>query len=630
MSAGNLLVRRWAPAVGFAGVLCAVGIGVTRTRGGEARAARTAAAPAAVEAADACATDVAGAPEPGPGPASAHERGNLDDPFVAPVDLPAAVQKEPAAQLARGDTLLRVGAIDQAARAYRRVIAIEPDNLRAHQRLRRAAIEAGRTELLPDMSVRLVDLYLAAGDRETAGRRLEELIALEPTHPERERLERALGRIGERADSGGLHLLSRLRSLLGILVLLAIAFALSNNRRKVKHRIVAWGLGLQLIFAITILWTPPGRAVFDVGRAVVDRILRFTHDGAGFLFGGLHRGLTAGATTGPVQVVDGATGDYVNLGLIFAFHILPTIIFFGSLMTVLYHLGAIQRVVRGVAWVMQKTMGTSGAESLCAAGNIFVGQTEAPLVVKPYIAEMTVSELMAVMTGGFATVAGSVLAAYALYGIDAGHLLAASVMSAPAALVIAKIIYPETDTSRTAPGAAHDPDKTTANVIDAAASGAADGMRLALNIAAMLMAFIAIIAMLNYGLGLVGGLVGFPELSLQVIFGVLFAPLAWCMGVDTPDLLAFGNLLGTKIALNEFVAYVDLGALKHQMSERSFTIATYALCGFANFSSIGIQIGGISAIAPERRSDLARIGLKAMIGGALASWLTACVAGILV
>jgi CNT family concentrative nucleoside transporter len=208
-----------------------------------------------------------------------------------------------------------------------------------------------------------------------------------------------------------------------------------------------------------------------------------------------------------------------------------------------------------------------------------------------------------------------VLAAYALYGIDAGHLLAASVMSAPAALVVAKIIYPETDTPQTLAGAEHDPAKATANVIDAAAAGAADGMRLALNIAAMLMAFIAIIAMLNFGLGLVGGWIGFPELSLQAIFGVVFAPLAWCMGVDTSDLLAVGNLLGTKIALNEFVAFVDLGALKPQMSERSFAIATYALCGFANFSSIGIQIGGLSGIAPERRSDLARIGLKAMLGG---------------
>ncbi|MEE8409699.1 MAG: nucleoside transporter C-terminal domain-containing protein, partial [Myxococcota bacterium] len=243
--------------------------------------------------------------------------------------------------------------------------------------------------------------------------------------------------------------------------------------------------------------------------------------------------------------------------------------------------------------------------------------------------DMTMSELMAVMTGGFATVAGSVLAAYVRFGIDPKHLLAASVMSAPAALVVAKIMFPETNTPKTAGGALSDPERDTANVVDAAAAGAADGMRLALNVAAMLMAFIALIAMLNWGLGTAGALVGFPALSLKLVFGLAFSPLAWCMGADTADLLNVGNLLGTKIALNEFVAFVDLGHLKHQMTPRSYTIATYALCGFANFSSIGIQIGGISGIAPKRRSDLARIGLKAMIGGAIASWLTACVAGML-
>jgi CNT family concentrative nucleoside transporter len=325
---------------------------------------------------------------------------------------------------------------------------------------------------------------------------------------------------------------------------------------------------------------------------------------------------------------DGTSGDLAGLGLVFAFHVLPTIIFFGALMSVLYHLNVVQVVVRGIAWVMQRAMKTSGAESLSVAGNIFVGQTEAPLLIKPYVGDMTMSELMAVMCGGFATIAGGVLAAYVRFGIDAGHLLAASVMSAPAALVCAKLLWPETETPKTAGGAVQRIEKTTANLIDAAATGAADGLRLAANVAAMLIAFIALIALLNGALGAVGSLLD-ADLSLRSIFGVVFYPLSWCMGVSPQDLTAFGNLLGTKIAINEFVAYVELGAEKATMTPRSFTIATYALCGFANFSSIGIQIGGISAIAPTRRTDLARLGLKAMIGGAAASWLTACVAGIL-
>ena len=329
-----------------------------------------------------------------------------------------------------------------------------------------------------------------------------------------------------------------------------------------------------------------------------------------------------------MEYIDGMSGDPRGLGYIFAFHVLPTIIFFGALMSVLYHLNIVQTVVRGVAWVMQKTMGTSGAESLSAAGNIFVGQTEAPLLIKPYVPEMTRSELMAVMCGGFATVAGGVLAAYVRFGISAGHLISASVMSAPAALVVAKILYPEKEVAKTADGAQAEFEKGTTNVIDAAATGAADGLKLALNVAAMLLAFIALIALLNGILGWVGGWFGL-SLSIKTIFGWMFYPLSWCMGVDNQDLLSFGNLLGTKIAINEFVAYVELGALHHQMTPRSFTIATYALCGFANFSSIGIQIGGISAIAPGRRMDLAKIGLKAMIGGAIASWITACIAGIL-
>lgn len=291
-----------------------------------------------------------------------------------------------------------------------------------------------------------------------------------------------------------------------------------------------------------------------------------------------------------------------------------------------------------MAWIMAKTMGTSGAESLSAAGNIFVGQTEAPLLIRPYVSEMTRSELMAIMVGGFATIAGGVMAAYVRFGVDAGHLMAASVMSAPAALVVAKIIFPEVEESKTRGFVKLDAEKKTANIIDAAASGASDGLRLAVNVGAMLMAFIALIAMINFFLGKIDDIVNFItfhhtdfawDLSLRKIFGILFAPIAFVMGVDLKDVFQFGNLLGTKISINELVAYVELTSLKGVISERSFIIGTYALCGFANFSSIAIQIGGIGSIAPNRKSDLAKIGIKAMLGGAIASWLTATIAGIL-
>ena len=330
--------------------------------------------------------------------------------------------------------------------------------------------------------------------------------------------------------------------------------------------------------------------------------------------------------------------QFKELGIIFAIHILPTIIFFASVMSILYHLGIMQKVVLAMAWVMSKFMGTSGAESLSAAGNIFVGQTEAPLLIKPYVGEMTQSELMAIMVGGFATIAGGVMAAYVRFGVDAGHLMAASVMSAPAALVVAKIMFPEMGESKTKGGVKFKVEKKTTNVVDAAASGAADGLRLAVNVGAMLMAFIALIAMLNFFVGKIDDVINVItfhhtnfawDLSLKKIFGVIFAPLSFCMGVDSKDIINFGNLLGTKISINELVAYVELTNLKDTLSPRSYIIGTYALCGFANFSSIAIQIGGIGSIAPERRGDLAKIGIKAMIGGAIASWLTATIAGML-
>lgn len=425
----------------------------------------------------------------------------------------------------------------------------------------------------------------------------------------------------------------RLISFIGIFVILGIAWLLSNNKKKINYRTVIWGLLLQLIFAIIILKTGPGQKLFFYARGFVEKLLSFTDAGAEFIFGNLYRatpdiiGQIGGK--GPMQLFDAGSQSFVDIGMIFAIHVLPTIIFFASLMGVLYHLGVMQRFVQAMAWIMSKFMKTSGSESLSAASNIFVGQTEAPLVIKPYVDKMTKSELMAIMCGGFATIAGGVMAMYVRFGVDAGHLMAASVMSAPAALVMAKIIFPETQESLTAGDVKLQIEKKTANIVDAAASGATDGLRLAVNVGAMLLAFIALIAMINYGLGLVGGIFGYPELQLKSIFGIVFYPLSFFMGVEHKDLLEFGNLLGTKISINELVAYLDLTSLKETLSERSYIIATYALCGFANFSSIAIQIGGISSVAPSRRQDLAKLGIKAMFGGALASWLTATIAGML-
>ncbi len=424
--------------------------------------------------------------------------------------------------------------------------------------------------------------------------------------------------------------MENLISLLGIFVLLAIAWAFSVNRRAFPWRIAGWGLGLQFTLAVLLLRTPWGTVFFGLARGFVTRLLSFTDAGTAFLWGNLFRtspDLVAEMNPdgGYMQFTNSVTGDLVPIGTVFVIHVLPTIIFFSSLMALLYHLGVMQRIITGVAWVMRRTMGTSGSESLSCAANIFVGQTEAPFVIKPYLPTMTKSEIMAVMVGGFATVAGGVMAAYVRFGIDAGHLLAASVMSAPAALVIAKIMYPETEKSPTQGAVNLHVPREYSNVLDAAAGGAGAGLKLAANVGAMLLAFIALVAMIDFGLGVVG-------LSLAQIFGWVFSPIAWVMGVPWSEAATFGNLLGTKIAVNEFMAYISLadaieaGAL----SPRSQVIATYALCGFANFASIAIQIGGIGTIVPSRRADVASLGLRAMFGGALASWLTATVAGVLV
>ena len=446
----------------------------------------------------------------------------------------------------------------------------------------------------------------------------------------------ALGGIGQSLDTS---LGDRARSLLGLLLLGGVAWAFSTNRKAVDWRLVAWGLGLQLAFAVFILKTPLGEDIFTAVNTVVMALLGFTVDGARFIFGDLvfntiPVGEGMAGTNDPVAV---QPGQVARTGAYFAFNVLPTIIFFSSLMTVLYHLGVMQWVVKGMAWVMQRTMGTSGAETLSAAGNIFVGQTEAPLLIKPFVGTMTRSELMAVMTGGFATVAGGVLAAYVgmlagFFPDIAGHLMAASVMSAPAALVCAKLLLPEEDEPKTAGKLELSVERPDANAIDAAARGASEGLGLALNVGAMLLAFIALIQLLNAILGWGGGLVGFEGVTLEGILGALLAPVAWLMGVPWQDAAAVGELMGLKTVLNEFVAYIQLSTILSGdgLEPRSVIIATYALSGFANFSSIAIQIGGIGGIAPERRSDLSRLGLRAMIGGSIAAFMTATVAGMLV
>jgi concentrative nucleoside transporter, CNT family len=429
----------------------------------------------------------------------------------------------------------------------------------------------------------------------------------------------------------------RLLSAVGIFAFIGIAFLFSKNRKAVQLRVILWGVALQFIFALFILKTPIGEKILFTLRDGFLYLLRFTDAGSSFLFGNLYRTDPSyihefSTGPGPIQVWDAASGSLINLGTIFAIHVLPIIIFFASLMAILYHLGVMQKIIQAMAWVMQKTMGTSGAESLSVAFDIFVGQTEAPLVVKPYIPTMTKSELMAIMVSGFSNIAGSVMAVYARFGIDPSHLIAASVMSAPAAFVIAKTMIPETEEPVTKGTIKVKIEKETSNIIDAAASGAADGLKLALNVGAMLLAFIALVAMINAGFQGIHKFIPFFPSSMKELFSWLFAPIAFLMGVPWKDIPEFAGLLGTKISLNELIAYLDLSKLIEQgaLQQRTILIATYALCGFANFSSIAIQIGGIGGMAPSRRADIAKLGLRAMFAGAMATAMTACIAGILI
>ena len=418
--------------------------------------------------------------------------------------------------------------------------------------------------------------------------------------------------------------MEKLFSILGIFAILGIAYFLSNDKNKIDKKLILWGISLQIFFALLILKVPGGKFVFNSIDTIIKKILDFSVAGSKFLFGNL----------ADDSLYFPADGSWPGFGFQFAFLVLPTVLFFSSLMSVLYHLGVMQKIIKVISRVMQKTMGTSGAETTSISANIFVGQTEAPLVIKPFINKMTNSELAAIMTGGFATVAGGVMAAYVLMlsktipGI-AGHLMAASIMSAPAALVIAKIIYPETSTPETAKEnveLAQVSDE--ANFLEAIGNGATEGMKLAINIAAMLIAFISVIALLNWLLGLIS--FGDTVLSIELILGYVFMPLAFLMGAPWSEAQILGSLMGQKLVLTEFIAYGNLASASEQISTRTATIAAYSLCGFANFASIGIQLGGIGSIAPERKKDLAKLVTKAMFGGALASWLTATIAGILI
>jgi len=408
-----------------------------------------------------------------------------------------------------------------------------------------------------------------------------------------------------------------LQPIFGAVVILAIAVACSTNRKAIRWSTVAWGLGLQIVFAIIVLKTDLGQRVFTFLGTYITKLLGFSGVGSAFVFGAL------GDSTVWGRVMTGALGaEGAQYASIFAFQVLPTIIFIAALFAILYYFGVMQIVVRVFAVLMHRVMGASGAESLNVAASIFMGQTEAPLTIRPFLPEMTQSELMTVMTSGMAHVSGGVMAAYILFGIEAKHLLTAVIMTAPGTIMMAKMMVPEVEVPKTMGSVTLKVETTDVNVIDAAGRGTGEGLHLALNVGAMLISFLALIALLNALLGLI-------HLSLPQIFGWVFAPVAWSMGVPWRDAPTIGNLLGTRMAINEFVAYSQLGPLKGSLDPKSFTIATYALCGFANFSSIGIQIGGIGALAPTRRHDLARLGLRAMFAGTLANFMTATIAGFL-
>jgi CNT family concentrative nucleoside transporter len=405
--------------------------------------------------------------------------------------------------------------------------------------------------------------------------------------------------------------MGRLTGLLGIVVILSVAWLLSRHKKQIKLSILLWGLGLQFGFAVLVLKTSVGK-IFQAASTGVTAMLHYSEAGASFVFGD-----TLGKSTG-------------SMGTVFAFQVLPIIIFIASFFSILYYLGIMQILVKAFAIVMQKVMGASGAESLNVAASIFMGQTEAPLTIRPFIAGLTESELFTIMVSGMAHVSGAVMAAYVLFAhVEIQHLLTAVIMTAPATIMLAKIMQPEVDTPATAGKVEVKLENTSVNVIDAAAQGAGDGLQLCLNIGAMLIAFLSLIAMMDGIFGWAHGLAGWIPASMEQLFGMIFSPVAWLLGVSWNDCATIGRLLGERLVTNEFIAFIDLGKIKSQIDPHSFMIATFALCGFANFSSIAIQVGGIGALAPSRKSDLARLGMRAVAAGTMANFMSACIAGML-
>ena len=418
--------------------------------------------------------------------------------------------------------------------------------------------------------------------------------------------------------------MTRLQPILGLILIALIAYTLSSNRKAIRPRTVAWGFGLQFLFAVIVLKTSYGQRTFEILGEKIRQLLDFAAIGSAFVFGPI------GDRTVWARIMDKVLGpEGAQYSVIFAFQIAPTIIFIAALFAILYYFGIMQIIVRLFAVVMNRVMKASGAESLNVAASIFMGQTEAPLTIRPYLPKMTESELMTVMTSGMAHISGGIMAAYVAFGIEPKHLLTAVIMTAPGTLMMSKMFVPETGTPETLGTVKLDMKKTDVNVIDAAGRGTTEGLHLAMNVVAMLISFYALVALMNAMLGGAGAWVGIPDLSLQKIFGWVFAPVAWSLGVAWRDAAVVGNLLGTRMVLNEFIAFAQLGPIRESLDPRSFTVATFALCGFANFSSIGIQIGGIGALVPERRHDLARLGFRAMLAGTLANFVSACIAAML-
>lgn len=417
--------------------------------------------------------------------------------------------------------------------------------------------------------------------------------------------------------------MTQLQPLCGLALIAFVAYALSTNRRAIRARTVLWGFGLQFLFAVIVLKTSVGQDAMACISDKTKTVIGFANVGTSFVFG------IVGNQPAWAQAMTRVFGESgVQYGTLIAFQILPAIIFVSALFAILYHLGIMQRVLRFFAFVMQRVMGASGAESLNVAASIFMGQTEAPLTIRPYLPRLTESELMTVMTAGMAHISGGIMGEYIAFGMDARYILTAVIMTAPGTLMMAKMLVPETGVPETLGTVRMAPGKDV-NVIDAAGRGTTEGLHLVLNVVAMLLSFVSLIALANAILGHVGGWFGHQEFSLQWVLGRLLSPVAWCLGVPWKDAPAIGNLLGMRTVLNEFIAYSQLGPMKAQLDPRSFVIATFALCGFANLGSVGIQIGGIGALVPERRSDLARLGLRAMLAGTLANFASACIAALL-